>query len=70
MPDVPSRGSLEQLPAYSEQGAKPKASKLPDILLTEGKNEKRTQSIPNIPKDSPEDDFNALTRHFHALKKR
>ncbi|KAL4070504.1 regulator of Vps4 activity in the MVB pathway-domain-containing protein [Scleroderma citrinum] len=44
--------------------------KLPDIPPTEDENEKRTQSIPDIPKDSPEDDFDALTRRFHALKKR
>ncbi|KIM70086.1 hypothetical protein SCLCIDRAFT_1207383 [Scleroderma citrinum Foug A] len=68
-PEAPSRGPSEPLPAYSEQGGKPGAPKLPDIPPTEGENEKRTQSIPSIPKDGPEDDFDVLTRRFHALKK-
>ncbi|KAL4067304.1 regulator of Vps4 activity in the MVB pathway-domain-containing protein [Scleroderma yunnanense] len=67
---APAGEPSEQLPAYSEQGAKDGVPKLPDIPPTEDENEKRTQSIPDIPKDSPEDDFDALTRRFHALKKR
>lgn len=50
--------STEQLPAYSVP-----SPKLPNLPLTED-NEKAA-----IPKDVPKDDFEALTRRFHDLKK-
>lgn len=70
VPTAPAGEQSDQLPAYSEDGSNGKAPS-PDVPPTkEDLNEKCTPSIPGIPKDGPEDDFEALTQRFQALKKR
>ncbi|KAI6048035.1 DUF292-domain-containing protein [Pisolithus marmoratus] len=69
-PTAPAGQQSDQLPAYSEEGSNGEASR-PGVPPTEEDlNEKCTPSIPGIPKDGLEDDFEALTRRFQALKKR
>ncbi|KAI6133614.1 DUF292-domain-containing protein [Pisolithus croceorrhizus] len=69
-PTAPAGQQSGQLPAYSEDGSTGEAPGRPDVPSTgEDLNEKRTPSVPSIPGDGPEDDFEALARRFQALKK-